>query len=140
MKTPREILLKQHQSVEPKLKRMWHEKLAPELVGDTASVGHNVLVAVGWKMWRELIWPSRRIWAGLACAWLLIIGLNVASSEPAPRVVGKTQPRSGDEIRALIEQRRMLAQLIDPLPEPTRKRKSGAPGPRSDRATETITA
>jgi len=63
-----------------------------------------------------------------------------ASSEPAPRVVAKTEPRSGDEIRALVEQRRMLAQLIDPLSEPTRKRKPGATGPRSDRATETSAA
>lgn len=70
MKTPREILLKQHRSVEPKLKRMWDEKLAPELVGDTTSIGHNVLLAIGWKLWRELIWPSRgfgRGWRARGC-------------------------------------------------------------------------
>ena len=85
--------------------------------------------------WRELIWPYRRVWAGVVCAWLLIIGLNAASFERAPRVAGKVEPRSGEEIRAFVEQRRMLAQLTDSLPEPANTRRPNPPGPRSDRAT-----
>lgn len=149
MKTPREILLKRHQSVEPKLDRMWAETLAPAVAavcdrresGVKRGVGahraplQGLLFTVGWKLWRELIWPSRRIWAGLAVAWLLILGLNMASSEPAPRVVSKAEPRAGEEVRALIEQRRMLAQLIGSLPETDHTRPSNRPGPRSERGT-----
>ena len=97
--------------------------------------GRGLFFILARTMWRELVWPNRRIWAGLACAWLLIIGLNMASSEPAPRVVTKAMPRSGEDLRAFIEQRRLLAQLTDALPEPANTRKPNPPGPRSDRAT-----
>ena len=133
MKSPREILLKQNRSVEPKLDRMWVENLSPELQSEGTPVGENVFLAVGWTLWRELIWPSRRIWSGLTCAWVVIVALNLASFEPAPQVANKAEPRSRDEMQALIEQRRMLAQMLDPLSEASAKRKSNLPGPRSDR-------
>ena len=138
MKTPREILLKRHQPVEPKLDRLWADSLAPAVAavcdrrkhGQECEVGAhraplqgNVLFTAGGKLWRELIWPSRRIWAGLGCAWLLIIALNVASYEPTPRIASKTAPPSREEMRALIEQRQLLAQMIGPVPEPAGRRK-----------------
>jgi hypothetical protein len=136
MKTPREILLKQHQSVEPQLDRMWVKELAPELRSERTPAHENVLLVVGWKLWRELIWPCRRVWAGVACAWLLIVGLNVASVEPARQIASKAGPRSSEEMQVLIEQRRMLAQLTDWPTEPAKTRKSNPPGPRSERTTK----
>ena len=148
MKTPREILLKRHQAVEPKLDRIWTEAIAPELLSWRATlrrgrrnVTDTILrgsaqaprVPPANVLWRELIWPCRHVWAGVACAWLLIIGLNMASFERAPRVASKTEPRSGEELRAFIEQRQLLAQLTDALPEPADTRKPNPPGPRSDR-------
>ena len=140
MKTPREILLKRHQTVEPKLDRMWAEKLSTELRSEATPARENVFLAAGWALWRELVLPSRRIWAGLACAWVLIAVLNLASAEPATKAVSQAKPRSGEELRALIEQRRMLAQLIGPLSEPAYTQKRTAPGPRSDRAAQTSVA
>ena len=146
MKTPREILLNQHRSVEPKLDRLWDESLAPELPSgrtrarEASTDRQNLFLATGGKLWRELVLPSRRIWAGLACAWVVIAALNLASSETAARVVSQAEPRSGEEIRALVEQRRMLAQLIGPLSEPTDRQKRTLPGPRSERAAQTATA
>ena len=134
MKKAREILLKRHQSVEPKLHRVWTRTLAPAQRGETKPAHRSLPLAVGWKLWRELIWPSRRIWASLACAWVLIVALNLASSEPATRVASVVTPPSHEEMRALIEQRQMLAQMIGPMPEPAIKRKSAPLGPRSDRA------
>jgi hypothetical protein len=125
MKTPREVLLSRHRNVEPKLERMWSG------IAARPAVAPYQIPAV---LWRELIWPSRRIWAGLACAWVVIIALNLASSEPAPPVASKPEPPSREKMRTLIEQRRMLAQLLGPLPEPAETRKSGPPGPRSERA------
>jgi hypothetical protein len=116
------------------------ESLAAEMKRREAGLatseheGRGLFFILARTMWRELIWPSRRIWAGLAVAWLVILGLNVASSEPTPRVASRAEARSGKELRALIEQRRMLAQMTDPLPEPANTRKSNPPGPRSDRA------
>jgi hypothetical protein len=140
MKTPREILLKRYRPVEPKLDRMWAENLATELQSKATPARENVFLAVGWTLWRELVLPNRRIWAGLACAWLSIAVLNLAFSEPATKVVNQSKPPSGEELRALIEQRRMLAQLIGPLSEPAYTLKRTAPGPRSDRVAQTSAA
>jgi len=134
MKTLREILWNRHRSVEPKLDRMWVKTLAPSLRGEETPAGANPLIAFGWTLWRELVWPSRKIWAGLACAWVVILTLNMVSSEPTTRVASKVEPRSRDEMQALTEQRRMLAQLLDLQAETSRTRKSRPPGPRSDRA------
>jgi hypothetical protein len=140
MKTPRETLLKRHQSIEPKLDRMWAENLAPELRSNATPARGNVFLAAGWKLWCELILPSRRIWAGLACAWVAIAVLNAASSDTSSRVVRNVAPPSREDTQALIEQRRMLAQLIGPLAEPSYPQKPTAPGPRSDRAAQTSAA
>jgi hypothetical protein len=140
MKTPREILLKRHQAVEPKLERMWAEELSTELRSEATPARENVFLAAGWVLWRELVLPSRRVWAGLACAWVLIAVLNLASAEPATKTVSQMKPPSGEELRAIIEQRRMLAQLIGPLSEPVYTQKRAAPGPRSERAGQTTVA
>jgi hypothetical protein len=140
MKTPREILLKRHQRVESKLDRMWTKNLAVELRSEETPARRSVFLAIGWTLWRELVLPNRRIWAGLACAWLFIAVLNLAFSEPATKVVNQSKPPSGEELRALIEQRRMLAQLIGPLSEPAYTLKRTAPGPRSDRVAQTSVA
>jgi hypothetical protein len=140
MKTPREILLKRHRSVEPRLDRMWAEDLSLELRSEGTPARANLFLAVGWTLWRELIWPSRRIWAGLACAWVLIAVLNVASFEPAPQVDSNAKPPSSEELRALVEQQRMLAQLIGPLSEPAYNQRRTSPGPRSERAAQGSTA
>jgi hypothetical protein len=137
MKTPREILLKRHRSVEPRLDRMWAEDLSPVLQSEGTPARANLLLAVGWTLWRELIWPSRRIWGGLACTWVVIAVLNLAFSEPATEVTSNVKPPSGEELRALIEQQRMLAQLIGPLSEPANTQKRTSPGPRSERAART---
>lgn len=137
MKTPREFLLNRYKSAESKLDRMWNEKLAPEVRMERASVHPNLLVAIGWKLWRELVLPSRRIWAGLACAWIVIAVVTLASSESVTKVVSHAKPPSHEQMRALVEQRRMLAQLIGPLSEPANLRKPTAPGPHSERTPQT---
>ncbi|MGD0016234.1 MAG: hypothetical protein ABSC38_01775 [Verrucomicrobiia bacterium] len=141
MKTPREILLLRHQAVEPKLDRMRTEVLSAELRPKTSLAARmkpterDLAFGIMQTLWRELIWPCRSVWAGVACAWLLIIGLNMTSPEPSPQFVSKASLRSGEEIRAFIEQRQLLAQLTDALPEPVNTRKPSPLGPRSDRTT-----
>jgi hypothetical protein len=140
MKTPREFLLNRHQSAESKLNRMWDEKLAPEMRVERASLRPNLLIAIGWKLWRELVLPSRRIWAGLACAWVVIAVLNLASSEPATEVARDAKSPSQEEMQALIEQRQMLAQLIGPPSEPANAQKRSSPGQHSESAAQAAAA
>ena len=139
MKTPKEVLLARHRGIEPKLERMWASVAAVCDRREPSEVGANraPLQFLGWKLWRELIWPCRRIWAGLACVWALIIALHLASSEPAPQIAGKSVPRSRDEMQALVEQRRMLAQMIEPVAETTDKHKAKLLGPRSEQVLTT---
>jgi len=135
MKTPREILLKHHQSVERKLDQMWPRIATHPGVGLDGRASQVLLL-----LWRELILPSRRIWAGLACVWVVITVLNLASSEPTTQVASNARPPSREELRALVEQRRMLAQLIGPFPESANIQKGTSPGPRSERAAQTSAA
>ena len=138
MKTPREVLLARHRGIEPKLEQMWPSVAAICDRRGSREVGaHRAPLQL---LWRELIWPCRRVWAGLACAWTLIIVVHVASSEPTTRDTGKSEPPSREEMQALVEQRRMLAQLIEPSPEPVDKHKSIPPGPRSESQLNTLTA
>jgi hypothetical protein len=138
MKTPREVLLNRHRDIEPKLNRMWPAVAVCDRRRGAREVGaHRAPLQA---LCRELIWPCRRVWAGLACVWAMIAILNVASSEPATRMAGKAEPMSTEKMQALVEQHRMLAQLIGPLPEPERKRAPVLPGQRSERSLERAAA
>jgi hypothetical protein len=134
MKTPREILRKQHRSIEPKLDRMWDEAIAPSLavVHNCRDPKHHLTLRSLQTLWQNLVAPNRWTWAGLAFAWVLIVIVNFASSEPVSQVVAQSDPNRVEEAHAFVEQRQMLAQLIGPVSEPE-PRKRTSPGPRSDR-------
>jgi hypothetical protein len=136
MKTPREILLSRHQSADAKLDRMWRATLRRGLRDVTEATERVPPNGVVRMLWRELILPCRRIWAGLACVWVVIAVVNLAASDPSTQLASDATPRSGDELHALIEQRQMLAQLIGPLSEPAYTQRRTAPGPRSERPIE----
>lgn len=86
--------------------------------------------------WREWLWPSPVAWAGLACVWLVIIGLNIAAGPTAKEkeMVRRIPSQSSQEIAAaLTDQRRELAQVFEPpSPPPVAVRRPGPPGPRSE--------
>lgn len=89
--------------------------------------------------WRELFWPSPFVWAGLACVWLVIIALQVASREPATVTARNTPPPTPEMLNALAEQRRLLTELIGPWVTPAEAPKPKPPGPSSE-CMPTITA
>ncbi len=142
MKTPREILLKRHRSVEPKLDRMWDKSLAASVaaVYDRRDSKRNLFLAVGWTLWRELILPSRRIWTGLACAWILILTLNLATRDESP-VIAKRSSLSQEAISELRQQEVFFAELIG-VPESRNARPPAplTPGSQSERRREFLEA
>lgn len=133
MKTPREVVLSHYRNVDSKLERMWPTMVAACRPGPSASRECDRRGAPLQLVWRELIWPCRRIWAGLACAWALIIATNLATSQPAMPLTGRTAPPSREEMQALAEQRRMLAQLIGEEPKTINKQQLVSPDQRSER-------
>lgn len=130
MKTPREILLESHRRAEPALDRIRRETMA-QLVAPapgrspatTRTVPVQVLVVLQ-RAWMELIWPSRRAWAGMASLWLIVAAANLAMKTT---VNGAPEARSApvrELAQGLQEQRRLLSELLQapktPVAEPPR--------------------
>ena len=81
-------------------------------------------------VWREVIWPCRGAWAGMAVAWLVIVAvqLNLSSDGAKGAMASST---SAPAFQTWEEQQRLLAELIppptaEPAAEPPR-RQDGRP-------------
>jgi hypothetical protein len=118
MKTPRELLLKKHESARPKLDRITRDVVRQTAPEETAASQP----ATRWTDW---LWPSPAAWGAVAAAWLVVIGLNAASAEPRQKqnIVAKHSPET---LQALREQRQLFVELVTPAirdPEPVRPRR-----------------
>jgi hypothetical protein len=140
MKTPREILLERHQQANPKLdairKAIWAAECQPETRSLKTEIrSANALpLKIVFIVWRELIWPARRIWAGLAATWVLILLVNLDLMAGMARMTAASSPRSSDFIMALREQKQMIAELTEPpTPNLAEPPKPFIPQPRSER-------
>jgi hypothetical protein len=137
MKTPREILLKRHQATVPKLDATRREVLNAELRAAETS-------PLNWPrvLWRELVWPCRRIWAGMAAVWLVILVVNFSMRDDSQTMAMQSPPPSPEMILTFRQQERLLAELIGPnetrsaAPPP----KPFLPQPRSEGRFETLAA
>ena len=130
-KTPREILLNSHRAADPALERLCTGLLAEEKDKEPVSEteGYHRTVrgrtrrrVVG-RLWYELFWCCRHVWGGLAAAWVLIIGLQMALIESSPS--GKPGVASGASSVPgyFAAQKRLLLELGDataPAPAPSR--------------------
>jgi hypothetical protein len=116
MKTPREILLARHKAVEPKLDDIRRQVMG-ELNNKDPKTQSFSGSLVSWAMscpnaiWRELIWPARRVWAGLAAVWLLILAANFSMRDHSEIKVAKSAP-SPEVIMAFRQQQQLLNELI----------------------------
>ena len=114
MKTPREILLERHQAAAPKLDTLRHEFVSELNRQDTKTQSRKINLA-SWclggfpKMWQELIFPSRRIWAGLTAIWILIFAVNFSMRDSSP--AGATSISSPATMMTFQQQERLLAEL-----------------------------
>lgn len=65
--------------------------------------------------WRELLWPCPQAWAGLAVVWVVILGLNWANNRPADgQALQARRELTPEERMAFIEQRKLVATLLEP--------------------------
>lgn len=136
MKTPREILLQRHRAAQPRLdeiRRVAIAQLAKPPVARTEWLPLRALLT----LWRELIWPCRRTWAGLAAVWLVLLTLQLASRDSAEVAARKTPPPSPEMLMVLRQQRLLLAELVErPAPRVADQPKSTPARPRSQRQEE----
>ena len=64
------------------------------------------------KVWRELVWPSRRAWVGLAAIWLALLGINARLADHPKQMAGLHSP--SEIMQSWEEQTRVLAELTQP--------------------------
>lgn len=144
MKSPREVLLRQHLSATPKLDKIRTGALStvlPDAARATRDTQREDLLPVRAVrvVWRELIWPCRRVWAGMVVLWLAMWGIHWGLPDTRT-VVASTRPAAAPAMfEALEEQRRSLAELIPPPGSPPVEPPRRSPKPRSDRRTEFFT-
>ncbi len=137
MKTPREILLARHQAAAPKLDALRCEVVAGLNHQDTKTPSwgfHFVSWCLGGlnKLWRELIFPSRRTWAGLATAWLLIFIVNFSLRDHSQS--GGQKVSSPGPMLTFQQQERLLTELTGPDEWRMAERpKTFSPRPRTER-------
>ena len=119
MKTPRDILLERHQAATPRLDALRREVV--EGLNNQATKEQSwsaslvaLILCCSKQFWRELIWPCRRIWAGLAAIWILIFVFNLSQRDPSELMAKKLPPPSPEMILAFRQQQRLLAELIGP--------------------------
>lgn len=143
MKTPREILLARHQPAESKLDRIRRDaiRVAADVNRRSPTVRELTFAATALRAlavpFRELIWPCRRTWAGLAVVWVALLVFNLTQAERGQTVVAKSTISPGELRLALLEQQRLLTELIGPSPpaSPAEPPSRPSPQPRSERHT-----
>jgi hypothetical protein len=81
---------------------------------------------------KDMVWPCRRIWAGLATVWLVLLGVNLTQHDPGRTEARKTQP-SPEMVRAYLAQEGFLVELRRPARKAEVKRpKPAVTEPRSE--------
>jgi len=87
------------------------------------------------NVWRELIWPCRRAWVGLAAVWLGLLAANARLADP--QLAGARPSSAAAMMQSWEEQTRVLAELAQPgladAPANLPAAPSNPPRPRSAR-------
>jgi hypothetical protein len=136
MKTPREILLQRHQAAQPRLDEIRQGAISRFAKPPGPRTEWPPLRAL-FTLWRELIWPCRRTWAGLVAVWLVLLTLQLASRDPAEVAARKTPPPSPEVLMVLRQQQLLLAELVERSESRAAGRPKTAPArPRSQRQEE----
>ena len=89
---------------------------------------------VALKLWMELFWPARRIWAGLAVAWVVIVFMNLAGARHLEMASHDFTPPSPAVLMAWREQEWAFVGMSEPAAtKEVDHPKTVAPRPRSER-------
>lgn len=86
-------------------------------------------------LWRELFWPCRHAWTGMAALWLVMWGINLGLSGGQKNVMAANSGSAPAMWQAIEEQRQLLAELIPPASssQPAEPPRRNNPRPRSEK-------
>jgi hypothetical protein len=145
MKTPREILLARHQAAIPQLDAIRQSVVAELNRPATRKQNFLASLVAGLRdgsnpLWRELVWPCRRIWTGLAVIWILIFAVNFSQRDRTPATLAKSTPTAG-MMMTFRDQQKMLNELFADrsLPAEAERPRIFSPKPRTE-TTKLLTA
>ena len=146
MKTPREVLMQQHRSAQPKLDVIRQSAVAAVCNRPTAtnpadkrrrpSIANTAILRT---LWHELVRPCRGVWTGLAVVWILIFAVNLSLRDRSPADARKAS--APETTMALKDQQRILAELLSdrPISADADRQKIFSPKPRTERIELTTT-
>jgi hypothetical protein len=145
MKTPREILLARHRAAVPQLDAIRQSVVAELNRPATRKQNFLASLVAGLRdgsnpLWRELVWPCRRIWTGLAVIWILIFAVNFSQRDRTPATLAKSTPTAG-MMMTFRDQQKMLNELFADrsLPAEAERPRIFSPKPRTE-TTKLLTA
>jgi anti-sigma factor RsiW len=84
------------------------------LAAAAPAVRRPLLKAVPRNVWRELIWPCRLAWVGLAALWLVLAAVNLRLSDHPMQWAGARFTSAEGIMQSWEEQTRILAELTQP--------------------------
>jgi len=138
MKSPRDILFARYEAAVPKLDAIRHSTVTavcdrPTAV-DTSPERRSQTAATVFQMfWRELIFPCRRIWAGLAAVWILLFIINFSQRDGSQAVIAKSAP-TVEMVATFRDQQKLLNELLADrsLPVDAERPRTYSPKPRTE--------
>lgn len=110
MKTPREILFHRHDTADAKLDALRRDVVAQLPPMPTARRGPFPLF-IGLTVWRELILPARKLWAGLAAAWAFLLVANTQISVTPSSTVSSQTNAPTELWQKYQEEKQLLVEL-----------------------------
>jgi hypothetical protein len=140
MKTPREILLARHRAAVPQLDAIRRSVVAELNRPATREQNFLASLVAGLRngcnpLWRELVWPCRRVWTGLAVVWILILAVNFSQRDRTSAALVKSTPTAG-MMMTFSDQQKMLNELFADrsLPAEAERPRIFSPKPRTEAA------
>jgi anti-sigma factor RsiW len=97
----------------------WEKDFAAAVKTRSSAWKTFVLWFLDWS--RDVVWPCRRIWTGLAAVWVVILAVNFSQREPAEMMVAKSARPSPELVRAFLEQEGFLAVSVAPAKSPAKE-------------------
>src|ERR1039458_6961680 len=92
--------------------------------------------AVAFREWgEEVIWPSRRVWAGFAAVWFMVLAGNISLHDHSQSFEAKSSPQAA--LAAFKDQQKILAELLPDhsLPRDVERQRIFSPKPRTESVT-----